>query len=152
MKVSISVTGLKEIQQEVVRMSKRQRENLRKETHATGLDVQRKAKEKLKSMGAWDLGNLANSIMTDMVASGEICEVGPQAPYGPYVEYGARPHFPPPDALEGWAKRHGFESAWPICKAIAERGLKARPYLHPAYEEIIRGYLMRLKRALERTK
>jgi len=88
MKVTIQMKGMKELQQEIQRMSKRQKENARKEAYASGLEVQRKAKEKLKSFGAWDLGNLANSIMADMVAGGEICEVGPQAPYAPYVEYG----------------------------------------------------------------
>jgi len=150
MKVTVTTVGLEEVRKEILRMSRRQRERMRKETYATGLDVQRKAKEKLKSMKAWDLGNLANSIMADMLAGGEIVEVGPEAPYGICVEYGTRPHFPPPDALEGWARRHGFESAWPICKAISERGLKARPYLQPAYEQIVKGYLMRLKRALEK--
>lgn len=152
MKVKVELKGADEIQKEILRMAKQQRIDVRKETYATGLDIQREAKEKLKSSKAWDLGNLANSIMVDMVSGGEICEVGPEAPYGPYVEYGTKPHFPPPDALEGWAKRHGFKSAWPICKAISERGIKARPYLHPAYEKVVKRYLLRLKKMLEKAR
>jgi len=135
-KVNISTEGTKELQKEIERMSKRQVAESKREVYASGIDIQRKAKEKLRGHKAWDQGNLANSIMVDLIKSGAIAEIGPEAPYGPYVEGGTKPHFPPPDALEGWARRHGFDSAWPICKAIAKRGLKARPYLYPAYLEI----------------
>jgi len=118
---------------------------IEKETYASGLDVQKEAKDRLKEMGSWDLGNLANSILVDRVDGGAASEIGPTASYGPHVEFGTRPHFPPPDALEGWAKRHGFDSAWPICMVIAERGLPARPYLFPAYLAVVDKYFDRLK-------
>lgn len=47
--------------------------------------------------------------------------------YAPYVEFGTRPHFPPPNALAGWANRHGLgEYTFVICRAIARRGVQGR--------------------------
>jgi len=133
MKMKVDVIGEKEIDRALQKMSEEKSRKFKGEVYAAGIDIQREARQKLRDMQAWDLGNLANSIIVDLVSGGSIAEIGPEAPYGPYVEYGTKPHFPPPDALEGWAKRHGFSSAWPICKAIAKRGLKARPYLFPAW-------------------
>jgi len=146
MKVTMSLEGTKELQLEIKKMCKEKVDKVRKETYASGLEVQKKAKENLKSAGSWDVGNLANTILVDRIAGGDAVEVGPTAPYGLYVEYGTKPHFPPPDALEGWAKRHGFDSAWPICMVIAERGLPAKPYLLPAYLAVVDRYFGRLKR------
>lgn len=150
MKIKIDVEGLKELQKEIEKMTKRQAHESKKEVYASGIDIQRIAKEKLRGYGAWDTGNLANSIMVDLVQSGSVAEIGPEALYGIYVEMGARAHFPPPDALEDWARRHGFDSAWPICKVIAERGLTARPYLLPAHKEIEGKFVDRIKRILEK--
>jgi len=145
--ISVELKGADELQKEIKRMTKESIEKLKRETYASGLDVQRDAKERLRGMKAWDLGNLANSIMVDPEDEGMTAKIEVQAPYGPYVEYGTRPHFPPPDALEGWARRHGFDSAWPICKAIADRGLKERPYLIPAYLKIRRIFFDRIVRS-----
>lgn len=150
MNIIIEVKGDKEIIRALQKMSVEKARRVKGEIYATGLDVQRKAKQRLKGHKSWDTGNLANSIMVDRVEGGRYTEVGPEAPYGPYVEFGTRPHFPPPDALEDWARRHGFDSAWPICKVIAKRGLKARPYLMPAFDALKDKFLRRLKEILIR--
>lgn len=149
MKITMAHVGLKELQKEFKNFAINKATKVKKETYASGVDVQREAKQNLNSMKAWDTGNLANTIMVDRVDGDFTAEVGPTAPYGPYVELGARPHFPPPDALEGWARRHGFDSAWPICKVIAERGLPARPYLLPAYLAVVDKFYDRLKEILK---
>ena len=72
--------------------------------------------------------------------------VGPSVQYGLYVERGRLPNKPPPPkrALRGWARRHGIpESAlYVVARAIGRRGIKARPFLVPAYlrnaERIVR--------------
>lgn len=145
MKVTVDLIGEKELDQALKKMGEEKRREIKREVYASGVDVQTEAKEKLKETGAWDLGNLANTIIVDPVKGGMIAEVGPTAPYGPYVEGGTRPHFPPLDALEGWARRHGFESAWPICKVIAERGLPARPFLLPAFLMVKDKFWKRIK-------
>ncbi len=148
MKMKVSVLGEKELDRALQNMSKEKSAKMRREVAASGIDVQREARQKLRDMRAWDLGNLANSIISELSAGGSVAEIGPTAPYGIYIEYGARPHFPPPDALEGWARRHGFSSAWPICKAIAERGLPSRPFLFPAWLEVKDKFFKRIKEIL----
>lgn len=145
MKVTVDLIGEKELDQALKKMGEEKRREIKREVYASGVDVQTEAKEKLKETGAWDLGNLANTIIVDPVKGGMIAEVGPTAPYGPYVELGTKKHFPPLDALEGWARRHGFESAWPICKVIAERGLPARPFLLPAFLMVKDKFWKRIK-------
>ena len=150
MKVNVDVIGEKEILRALQKLSTEKSRLVKGEVYASGIDVRREAQEKLREMGTWDLGNLANSIIVDLKEAGMVAEVGPEAPYGPYVEHGTKPHFPPPDALEGWARRHGFDSAWPICKAISERGLPARPFLFPAWLAIKDLFWKKIKRILER--
>lgn len=142
--ITVELKGADELRKFIPKMVEKDKEALRRETYASGLDVREDAQERLRSMGAWDLGNLANSIMVDPEDDGMTAKIEVEAPYGPYVEFGTRPHFPPMAALEGWAKRHGFKSAWPICKVIADRGLKERPYLIPAYLKIRDIYFNRV--------
>ena len=150
MKITVDVIGEKEIAQAMNKLCAEKKRKIKGEVYASAVDVQREAREKLREMGTWDLGNLANTTIVDLIASGLIAEIGPTAPYGPYVEYGTKKHFPPPDALEGWAKRHGFDSAWPICRAIAKRGLKPRPFLFPAFLMIRDKFWKRIKEILEK--
>ena len=150
MGVKVEVKGLNELEKA---MDKRflKYEKIKREVSATALDIQKRAKKKLKEQKAIDEGNLVDSIVVDAVEGGWAAEIGSTAPYAPYVEFGTGPHFPPPDALEDWARHHGFKSAWPICKAIAERGLPERPYLNPAFEEEKEGFTQRIKKILETT-
>ena len=150
MKVKVEVIGDREILRAMENLSKEKSKLVKGEVYATGLDVQTEAREKLRESRTWDQGNLATSIIVDPKHGGMTADVGPEAPYAPYVEHGTRPHFPPMDALEGWAKRHGFASAWPICKAIADRGLKARPFMFPAWLAFKDLFWKRIRRILER--
>lgn len=150
MRVTVDLKGEKEVLRALQQLGVEKKRLVKGEVYASGADVQREAKQNLKDQRSWDLGNLANSILNDLTADGMTAEVGPTAPYGPYVEHGTKPHFPPPDALEGWAKRHGFKSAWPICKVIAKRGLPARPYLFPAWLMIKDKFWKKIKELLER--
>jgi len=150
MKIKLGLIGGKELDRALQKLSTEKKRLVKGEVHASAIDVQREAKERLKEQKAWDTGNLANTVIVERSPDGMSAEVGPTAPYGVYVEHGARPHFPPPDALEGWAKRHGIESAWPICKAISERGLPARPFLFPAYLAVEGKFFRKLREILAR--
>jgi HK97 gp10 family phage protein len=151
MNMKVDVKGLKEVEKSIDELLSKEG-MIKREVMATALDIQKKAKKKLRSWKAVDTGHLSNSIIVDSVQGGAAAEIGPTAPYGPYVEFGTKPHFPPPSALEDWARHHGFDSAWPICKIIAKRGLKERPYLEPAYEEEKEGFVERIKKILEKFK
>jgi hypothetical protein len=142
---TVTLSGSKELQKLLKKASKDAVVKANKETYASGLDVQRVAREKLKEGKTWDTGHLATTIIVEASADKSMVEVGPTAPYGVYVAVGTKPHFPPLDALEDWARRHGFDSAWPICKAISERGLQPRPYLLPAFLEVEPKFMKRLK-------
>ena len=149
MKVTMTLVGYKELQRDLKKMSKEVAEKVKKETYASGLDVRKEAQDRLKAFKAWDTGHLANTILVEPSSDGSIVEIGPTAPYGPYVEFGTKPHFPPMDALEDWARRHGLDSAWPICKAISERGTPEQPFLFPAYLTVEGKYFNRLKGLLK---
>lgn len=85
-----------------------------------------------------DTGRLQNSIthhITGNASSSLVGKVGPSVAYGLYVERGRRPGRPPPvSALAGWARRHGI-SPYLVARAIGRRGVKAAPFLLPAYEK-----------------
>ena len=149
MKMTVKVEGFKQLQRDLKKMSAELKRRIVRETYATALEVQGKTKHNLQGMSAWDVGFLANSVIVDTTLDGMLAEVGPTAEYGPYVEFGTKPHMPPVDALEGWAKRHGMDSAWPIAINIKKHGSEPRPYLMPAYITIVSGsggYFDRLKK------
>jgi hypothetical protein len=56
------------------------------------------------------------------------------APHSIYVHEGTRPHWPPIDALRGWAARHGI-SPYLVALSISRKGTKAVPFLKDAAEE-----------------
>lgn len=145
MKITLDVIGDKELQKAILRLSEKRTQQVKGETRASGIDIQQKAKDNLNEHRKWDTGNLARSIMLQMENQGFTAKIEAKAPYAIYVEKGARPHFPPLDALEDWAKRHGFDSAWPIALAISKRGIPATPFLIPAFNAYKNKYYKRLK-------
>lgn len=62
--------------------------------------------------------------------------IGPTVTYAAWVEFGTRPHWPPPGALQPWAGRHGFPAGprgdWLVRWIISRRGTKPHPYVRPA--------------------
>lgn len=107
---------------------------------------------------AHDTGRLAGSITNQITGVGLNLEgrVGPSVRYGGNVEYGRRPgaKMPPVDALMGWVSRHPMpgsrrsrrSQAFALARSIARRGIRARPFLRPAYTKnrrAIRGLFER---------
>jgi len=149
MKVSIKLKGMEELMKEIERQQSKTA-LVKADVLASALEIKTQAQDNIRALEAIDTGNLRNSIIAEVTANGLSAEIGPQAPYGPYAEFGTRPHFPPLEALEDWARKHGFKSAWPICKVIAKRGLRARPYLNPAFFAIEGEFFDRLKKIMEK--
>jgi hypothetical protein len=84
-----------------------------------------------------DTGRLQNSITHRISGGGGNLtgEVGPSVRYGLYVERGRAPGRPPPvSAVAGWARRHGI-SPFLVARAIGRKGVRAAPFLLPAYEK-----------------
>lgn len=57
------------------------------------------------------------------------------APHSIYAHEDTRPHWPPIDALRGWAKRHGIEP-YLVAKSISEKGTTGVPFLKDAADEV----------------
>jgi len=150
MKVKVTLEGMKEVLDEVRYQSIRSDEASKEKIKDCAETIERRTKENLRELKAWDTGHLAGSYTIDIIEGGHAAEVGSNLAYALFVEFGTRPHFPPMKALESWARRHGFESAWPVCKAIAEKGLEARPHLFPAYEATMPEFFRELKKRLEK--
>lgn len=154
MSVRVTVTGDKEIADLLRRVPKELEGKVKADVGEYALKIQGRAKSYLRTQSTMDTGNLANSILVEFAAQGITAEIGAVAKYAPYVEFGAGPaighkrFFPPPDALDAWARHHGFDSAWPVCKAIYEHGLQPRPYLGPAYEDHVGGLVIQIERTL----
>ena len=147
-KFKIELMGGKEISDLLKRVPKEKEAEVRAEIGDMALRIQKRAKMYLRTHEAMDTGNLSNTVLAELSPTKIEAEIGPTAKYGPYVEFGTKPHFPPMEALEAWARHHGFESPWPICKAIAERGIKARPYLSSAWDDFSGELLIRLQRVM----
>lgn len=60
------------------------------------------------------------------------------AAYFPVMEFGRRPgkKMPPPQALKGWARRHGFPTTpgalFALARSIGRRGIKGRFFMRAA--------------------
>lgn len=81
-----------------------------------------------------DTGRLGNSIGTES-PNNRLRSIGSNLDYAEPVEKGTRPHYPPIDALWGWAKRKGGLDPFAIQQSIGMWGTEAQPYLGPAAEE-----------------
>lgn len=149
MKIKVEIKGNEELAKLLKDMPRQKRDGMKKVIGDYSLKIQQEAKKNIRQEKAIYTATLVNSIIAELSKIAIEAEVGATAVYAPFVEFGTRPHFPPLEALELWAKRHGFASAWPICKAIAERGLPPRPYLGPAYEKYVGSILDDVKKMLE---
>lgn len=148
MRFTVEIKGDKEIARLLKRVPKEKEAEVKAEVGDTAVKIQKRAKAYLRTQPAMDTGHLAGTVIVEFSPTAIEAEIGPTALYGPYIEFSTRPHFPPLEALEAWARHHGFESAWPICKAIAKRGLPARPYLGPAYDDFKGELLIRLQKVM----
>jgi hypothetical protein len=96
-----------------------------------------------------DTGRLRASIVPEVRRRERTIEgiVGSNVVYAPYMELGTRPHWPPMDALEVWARRHGT-SAFIVARAISRRGTKALHYLKRAVDSNLGKIKNRLSKAV----
>lgn len=64
------------------------------------------------------------------------------APYPIFVHEGTKPHFPPVQAITGWAERHGWDP-FALAVHISRKGTKANPWLERTMNKI-QGRLLNL--------
>lgn len=149
----VKIEGVGEARTQLASLGARIMRNAEVAVATTAFNVERRAKENLTDDGAVDTGQTRAGIHA--IVRGLEAEVVASAPQSPFIEFGTAPHFPPPSALEPWARRHGFEDAragaFLIARAIAERGTPARPFLFPAAEAEWAAHLGRMRLALGRS-
>lgn len=92
-----------------------------------------------------DSGRLRASISPEIRRDGDTIQgvVGSNVKYAPYMELGTgtfagkKPYFPPPKALDTWARRHGVAGGgFVVARAIYKAGgLRPRRFLQGAFEQ-----------------
>jgi hypothetical protein len=98
----------------------------------------------MRRLAPRDTGRLQGSITHTITGGGANLtgRVGPSVQYGLYVEKGTRAHFPPIDAISGWARRHGMHP-FALARAISRRGTRAQPFVEPSLQRH-QGAIVRL--------
>ncbi len=166
---NVSVTGLDEALRKLD--VKKFNQDINDELTAFGFDVVRDAKQ-LVPVDEGFLKNSINSVNENLAVT-----IVVNADYAAYVEFGTRKfaaaHIAtlPADwqtfaaqykgsgggsfkefvmRLTAWCKRKGIEekAAYPIARAILINGIKAQPFLYPAYEKNRIELIKRLKNLL----
>ncbi len=133
-KQKVVVVGGKDLDREFARQL-RKRDGVKRVINEMAVKIQTQAEDNVRALGAIDTAALRSSITIDTLSAGLGAAIGPEEPYGLYVELGTKKHFPPVQPLEEWAHRHGMEegAGFLIARAISRRGTQARPFLLPAY-------------------
>lgn len=108
-----------------------------------------------------DMGQLRSSIRPSFYNNGLTAEVGTDVGYGAFVEFGTGPvgratfpslfgnkpddyvwgpggFFPPLQPIKDWCRRHSIpeKMAFVIARKIGKYGLKAQPYMFPAWDMV----------------
>ena len=109
-------------------------------------------------------GNLLNSVKTVITMNDQSIEASLSLDeVWKYIEYGTRPHFPPPSALEEWIRIKPVtilprgnnkppttkQLAYLIGRKISQDGTKAHYYLVQTIEEVIERYETILENAIQ---
>lgn len=147
---TINVTGEEKIRGNIARLRKLLPEALAMANEQTGDEMVTEAQRNLRDHDAIVTGDLYNSIEARPSPSGLQVSVGTTSPYGPWVEFGTRPHWPPVDAIRAWCRLRGIneKAAFPIAKKISERGTPEQPFLYPAYVVGQKRHLQRVRTVL----
>ena len=117
---------------------------------SSAIAVQRNAKKRVPV----DTGRLRRSITYEVDAAGIPlwAKVGSNVEYAPYQEFGTSAHFPPPAAMETWARRHGLPNGFVAARAIAAHGVPEKRYMRGGLEDSvpeIRRHLVTAAGAIE---
>lgn len=134
MKLTVEVMGTEVVAERMRKAGPEAQKLISKAIHKYALEIANEAKRRVPT----DTGRLKSAIRAEFPKDLEakIGPTGADVHYGPYVEFGTRPHFPPVSALESWARRHKIPSAFLVARAIGMRGTKPKPFLFPAWESV----------------
>lgn len=100
-----------------------------------------------------DTGQLRASIHTELATPQNLeSKVGTDVQHAWPMEAGAKPHYVDPRLLMAWAQRKlgNKQLAYPVARAIAKRGLKARKYMKGAFEDKKQAFQDQMRSAMQR--
>lgn len=80
-----------------------------------------------------DTGNLQRSVQFRI--NNLVGIVEPLAEYAGSVEFGQPPHSVSPEAIMGWARRHGL-NPYAVAHAIKKKGTRANPFVQRTAEQV----------------
>jgi hypothetical protein len=145
--VSVKVIGADKAAAAVRALAKLAPEKLKQAVAESTLKIHGDARRNCPT----DVGFLKSSIVFEVTQNdGLTGEVRVNSKHGPFVEYGTRPHFPPVEPLEDWARRHGMPpgTGFLIARKIAKYGTPAQPFLFPAAEAERSNFVRNVRDAL----
>jgi HK97 gp10 family phage protein len=146
MKMKMKAIGIEKAVARVEKLTEETQAKARAIVLESALNIQREAKKRAPV----DTGNLRSRIHLTHYKNQLEIGIGTRVKYARAVEFGTQPHFPPPGALTGWAKRHGMAGneeriAW----KIYHRGTPAQPFLFPAFEQERPRFLAKVKQVIK---
>ncbi len=155
-KISAELKGLKETQRNMEQAVRDLRGTpMLQAMRDSTLYVTRDAKQNLvgyqsPEVGGVDTGRTRASITPEVRSVGETIEgvVGSNLLSALIQEVGSRPHWPPFQAVETWARRHGT-TAFIVARAISRHGNIPRHFLSRAFESNKDKIEKRLNQAVE---
>lgn len=145
--LSAKITGQDTIKANVAYLRANFPEWLNAANLETAEEIQVEARNNIKEIDAFDTGELFNSVKVSQSPKGLSVVVYSDSKHSPFIEFGTAPHFPPLDKIRAWCARKGIPvtAAFPIARAISERGTPERPWLYPAYRVGIRRHVDRVR-------
>lgn len=122
--ITVRIAGLEELQGKL--QSSRADKPVARFLDRASIYLQREARR----VAPIDSGRLRNSIGIESPNT-RMRRIGPNVEYGEDVEFGTRPHMPPPGELADWSRKRGL-SEYAVSMKISIYGTKAQPYMQPA--------------------
>lgn len=170
-KITFRLEGFDKLIEKFVSLDNAAKGQIKNEFAASALKIQSNAKK----LAPVNLGNLRNSIVTTSAGneSNFLFSVAAKAKYAPYIEFGTGSKVSVPsnyaeyaakfkgktggtyqqliEALMLWVKRKGIsgkndkQTAFLIARSILRKGIRAQPFLIPAFEQEKLLLLKRIK-------
>jgi hypothetical protein len=146
--MSVKITGDAKLKENIAYLREHLPLALAAANLETAEEIAVEARANVTHLDAFDTGALFESIQVHESPKGMQVVVFSDAKHAPFIEFGTAPHFPPLAAIRAWCIRKGIPegAAFPIARAISERGTPERPWLYPAYKWGAARHVARIRR------
>lgn len=145
---SVKIIGIEKVVANATAYTEEKQAAIKAIVNESALNIQTAARKR----SPVDTGRLRSSINLKILDDGYAAEVAAEVFYAAFVEFGTSPHFPPPNALAGWARRHGMKGKeFVIARGISRKGTPAQPFLFPSFEEERNKFVERLRAEMDKS-